>query len=113
MFNIFIGGRGEGRHWAGDETRKKVKELFSNVSALPLWAGKFVGTCRHRARRWDLHIVQNLLVTHCPSSFDVPKALGETLFKLQTDAWLEKTKNKISSSNYTQCLQGFSYSTEF
>lgn len=46
-----------------------------------------------------------------PPSFDVPKTLGETL--LQTDAWLEKTKNKISSINYTQCLQGFSYSAEF
>lgn len=42
-----------------------------------------------------------------PTSFDVPKGLGETLPKLQTDAWLEKTKNKISSINYTQCLQVF------
>lgn len=35
-FNIFIAGRGEVGDWAGDETRKKVKEIFSNVSALPI-----------------------------------------------------------------------------
>lgn len=46
--------------------QKKVKEIFSNVSALPIWVGKFVGMCRHRARCWALHIVQILLVTHCP-----------------------------------------------
>lgn len=42
--------------------------------------------------------------------FCVPKALRETLPKLETDAWLKKIRNKIISINCTQSLQGFSYS---
>lgn len=94
------------------EVKLKVwqgKEIFPRGLALPVWVGKFIGRERREILEhgdtvlggwdsWDPSVMQKLL-----TNWDVPKALGGTSPKLQTDACL-RGDNEIRSINCIQSL---------